>query len=334
MPTRIQPRRGNASAWTSANPVLAEGEFGIELDTKQIKIGDGTTAWNSLAYQTFGGATDTILLNDGVNPSAPATGLRLYAQTRAGRRLPTFMGPSGLDSPLQPGLFANGIVTIAPSATTAFSVWGGPTFTAVGTVSHPTLAATTVLKEGVRRAIVTSATTANSASELRIAATLCYRGDQPGFGGFWQRWRWGKNTAVANQRTAVGLWSATGATATTQSPSSLTSCIFMGNDSADTNFQIMHNDASGTCTKVDLGASFPVSNTTGIYDFDLFAAPNAASVGWRVKNLVSGAEATGFITTDLPPTTTFLVPHAYANNGGTAAAVVLDFYRYYLETDY
>jgi peptidyl-tRNA hydrolase len=49
---------------------------------------------------------------------------------------------------------------------------------------------------------------------------------------------------------------------------------------------------------------------------------------------VSGAEATGTITTDLPGSTTFLAPHAYANNGGTAAAVVLDFYRYYLETDY
>jgi len=48
--TQIQIRRGTASQWTSANPTLAAGEWGFETDTKKGKIGDGTTAWNSLAY--------------------------------------------------------------------------------------------------------------------------------------------------------------------------------------------------------------------------------------------------------------------------------------------
>lgn len=47
---RIQLRRGTAAAWTSANPVLALGEPGIETDTGYEKIGDGTSNWNSLAY--------------------------------------------------------------------------------------------------------------------------------------------------------------------------------------------------------------------------------------------------------------------------------------------
>ena len=46
----IQLRRDTASAWTAANPILAQGELGLETDTDQIKVGDGTTAWNSLAY--------------------------------------------------------------------------------------------------------------------------------------------------------------------------------------------------------------------------------------------------------------------------------------------
>lgn len=50
MPTKIQLRRGTASQWSSANPTLAAGEIGIELDTKQFKIGDGTSLWNNLAY--------------------------------------------------------------------------------------------------------------------------------------------------------------------------------------------------------------------------------------------------------------------------------------------
>jgi hypothetical protein len=50
MANRIQLRRGSATQWSNANPTLAQGELGIELDTGRIKIGDGVTAWNSLRY--------------------------------------------------------------------------------------------------------------------------------------------------------------------------------------------------------------------------------------------------------------------------------------------
>lgn len=48
--TRIQLRHDIAANWTLVNPVLLEGEVGIETDTGKQKFGDGTTAWNSLAY--------------------------------------------------------------------------------------------------------------------------------------------------------------------------------------------------------------------------------------------------------------------------------------------
>ena len=48
--TQIQIRRGTAAQWTSANPTLAAGEWGYETDTNKGKIGNGSTAWNSLAY--------------------------------------------------------------------------------------------------------------------------------------------------------------------------------------------------------------------------------------------------------------------------------------------
>ena len=51
MANRIQLRRGGAQEWANANPTLAQGELGIELDTGRIKIGDGVTAWNSLRYE-------------------------------------------------------------------------------------------------------------------------------------------------------------------------------------------------------------------------------------------------------------------------------------------
>ena len=61
MPTTIQFRRGTAAEWTSANSVLASGEPGFETDTLKFKIGDGTTAWNSLAYEGGGASAFTDL---------------------------------------------------------------------------------------------------------------------------------------------------------------------------------------------------------------------------------------------------------------------------------
>jgi hypothetical protein len=52
--TLIQVRRDTAANWTSANPTLSAGEIGWESDTRKIKFGDGSTAWNSLSYETFG----------------------------------------------------------------------------------------------------------------------------------------------------------------------------------------------------------------------------------------------------------------------------------------
>tara|TARA_Y100000287_G_scaffold85379_1_gene67803 strand:+ start:297 stop:3224 length:2928 start_codon:yes stop_codon:yes gene_type:complete len=50
MVARIQIRRDTAGDWTAANPTLSAGEMGWESDTSKAKIGDGSTAWNSLGY--------------------------------------------------------------------------------------------------------------------------------------------------------------------------------------------------------------------------------------------------------------------------------------------
>lgn len=48
---QIYARRGTASAWSVSNPILASGECGLETDTGLKKWGNGTQAWNALAYE-------------------------------------------------------------------------------------------------------------------------------------------------------------------------------------------------------------------------------------------------------------------------------------------
>lgn len=56
MPSQIQLRRDTAANWTANNPILAQGEYGLETDNLgtnnvQYKIGDGVTNWASLPFK-------------------------------------------------------------------------------------------------------------------------------------------------------------------------------------------------------------------------------------------------------------------------------------------
>lgn len=48
----INIRRDTAANFTSANPTLQLGEIAYETDTGNFKVGNGSTAWTSLAYST------------------------------------------------------------------------------------------------------------------------------------------------------------------------------------------------------------------------------------------------------------------------------------------
>lgn len=71
-----------AIGWTTTNDILAKGRPGYEQDTGKFKIGDGATAWNSLAYACYTPAqTDALLalkLSVGTTTSSIAEGVNQY----------------------------------------------------------------------------------------------------------------------------------------------------------------------------------------------------------------------------------------------------------------
>ena len=68
MAVQIQLRRGTAAQWTVINPVLAQGEMAVELDTGKFKIGDGIKDWNALPYPSNIGTLGSITDISAVNP--------------------------------------------------------------------------------------------------------------------------------------------------------------------------------------------------------------------------------------------------------------------------
>lgn len=134
MAVKIQFRRGTASEWNLANPILSQGEAGFETDTGRFKVGNGLTPWNSLVYSSGvtgpTGPTPTVTvgttttLNPGVNASVANSGTATAAILNFG--IPQgATGPQGAIGPTGP-IGPQGI-TGPTGATGAASQVTGPT---------------------------------------------------------------------------------------------------------------------------------------------------------------------------------------------------------------
>jgi hypothetical protein len=304
--------------------------------------GDADLVWDKTTNAMTLGGTDTgiVLVGATNEPSATTSGqLRFYAKSVAGRMLFKFRGPIGTDKAFQPSFFSGAPRYVLPQSDSGNSEAGlGSQMNCTGPqVNTIPAAASTNLRTSSKRLELASVAGANSAACLRGPSTnslYFWRGNAAGLGGFFSSHRFAVSTTTANQQLFIGLWDRTTNPAGTQVPSNQTNIIGAGWDSADTNLQIMHNDSGGTATKVDLGASFPANNTTAIYDMKLYAEPNGSNVLYEVTRLDTGTVTTGTLSTNLPSNTTFLTYGMYINNGGTAASAAMDFFHFYIETDY
>ncbi len=293
----------------------------------------------------FAGAADVeieggqLRLPGIATPTAPsAGGVKLFGRDFGGRFLPAIIGPMGVDTSLQPFLAGNKIGMFLPNGgSTTVTSWG-IAYTTAGTAT--TSAFSTSSRYGYMRGIeylVTVAATNAIASIRGATAQFTCGAPSAGNGGFHNVWRWGPATGVATSTTRAFAGMGMNGAPTDVEPSTQTHICGMGWDAADTNIQFMHNDGSGTATKIDLGASFPVPTVdrTSMYEVSTFSPPGTTqSVSYRVVDLVSGATASGTITTDLPGSSTGICPRLYMSVGGTSSVVGIKIVSNYIETDY
>jgi hypothetical protein len=294
---------------------------------------------------SFAGAADVeieggqLRLPAIATPTAPAAGgVKMFGRDLAGRILPAIIGPSGLDTSLQPFFGRNKIGLFAPGGNGGADTQMGLVVTATGTASGENVATTNLHNYMRRRSWAAAASTTAVVGIRGAALQFTIGGPSAGLGGFHMVWRWGPSTGVSNasHRAFVGMRNSIAAP-TDVNPSTLTQICGMGYDTADANIQFMHNDGTGTATKIDLGAGFPKPNAdrTSVYEIALFARPGTTqSVTYEVTNLVSGAVATGTVTTDLPSTTTLINPYSYMSVGGVNSVIGFATMGLYIETDY
>jgi hypothetical protein len=118
MAMRIQFRRGTASQWASANPVLADGELGLETDTLKFKIGNGSSTWSSLSYS-----------------SLPSTSVDASTATTKG----DILVATGASTLARLGVGSSGQALVADSSTATGVKWADVTPTGAGDADQAVL---------------------------------------------------------------------------------------------------------------------------------------------------------------------------------------------------
>jgi len=326
-----------ASGGGSANFLRADGTWAAPAG--------GTPGGSSGEVQynnagAFAGAADVeieggqLRLPAIATPTTPAAGgIKLFTKTALGQRdWPHILLPNGKEFGLQESLCEFQINQFRPNSySTGVLGDGSLAQTATGTATAGVAQANNLFVMFPRIEARVGAPATNAVAGFRAAGNFARIGrDANAPGGFYSTQMWGPSTGLPNSthRAFCGHSNNTAAP-TDVEPSSLTDMIGMGWDAADTNVQIMHNDGSGTATKIDLGANFPVPNTTNgaVYQLELFS-PNdlAQSVEYRVTlfnttDKTAAFETTGTITTNIPAVATLLSPRTWCSVGGTSSIV-------------
>lgn len=268
----------------------------------------------------------------------PADHGLLYARNIAGRTMPKWMGPSGVDYPLQSHFGFNSIAKWVGGATTTIgtfaAVIGAMPYSAGGSAGLATIAMTS-LRNQTYRAVLSTTTTAGTLAYIRGNSGRIARGNAAGLGGFFLIHRFAlSGTLQSGMRFFAGIQD-TAANPTNVDPTTATTPgkVGLAINANTGNWNIVHNLSGAAPTVVPLGASFPVNNTD-LIELTLFAKPNDTVITYRVTNWSTGAQTTGTISTNLPANTTFMVPSVWITNNAAAAVASFDYISTYVETDY
>lgn len=268
-------------------------------------------------------------------PAQPsADNMRLYGKKLASRMMAAFKSLLEVDQLLQTYV-GDGQTSLwlANNGTTSLTTIAASTPTTAGTATNGNIALTSKVQSinAVEFLVTTAATTA--VASFRYTAPQWVRGNTVG-GGFFFHMRCAPATGASNtsMRYFMGMRQATAAP-TDVEPSTTVHCIGFGWDSADANCQIFTNDGTGTATKTDLGASWPVPVTdrAAMYDLFIFAPPNNSNVYVTVIDLADGKAYSNSFSADIPPQTTYLTPTSYASVGGVSSVVGIRFASCFIE---
>ena len=322
----------------TSGAVTGVHSYGIDL-TGPTSLNGGTntavevaTGWN-IGVDIQSGGIQLAAQSDPASPAA--SNLSIYAKSVAGLVIPEWLSPTDQNTPFQPGLGFNRVAYSEPNGVancTSGSTGFGSTSVGGTTCTAPAPSSTS-LYTSVRLENFSTGTTAGTVNYQKQDVLQVWRGNAAGLGGYFYTMRFGLNTLQSGNRAFVGLADSVG-TPTNVDPTTNTTPGKLGMainaNSGDWNFV---NNITGTApTVTNLGSSFPV-NTTDLFELIIYCPEDGSTITYRITDETTGVQTTGSISTNIPAATTFMAPLLWITNNATAAAAILSFNGWYLQSD-
>ena len=193
-----------------------------------------------------------------------------------------------------------------------------------GTITHAALN-TASLRQSLPRFTLTSGAEAGSSCEIRGHNLLMTRGDAAGIGGFSYRSVFSVAGTTSARRGFIGMRGSGTAWPGAGFPPNGVALLFgVGFDAAShTTYQIAHSAHSNNSgSYVDTG--IPLGNPESVLELTLSCPPNGDAIYWALKDINSGASASGSISSNIPNKQTFYSLRARMDNNAAAVAVSCD----------
>jgi hypothetical protein len=291
------------------------------------------------------------------DPASPAADLRLYAKSRAGRRMLNMVGPNGVDVGIQPALFGNSIAVLAPGAHSSTAGYTGTgtllstntttNVTALGasffggssattaTITSPAITATSTYTR-MRRILMSTGTAATNQSAIwsSVSTSTTANITSPLVSlpntGFFMFARFAIDTYVSTSQMFIGLASTYTGTGITADPTTWANSVGITKDTANTTGWIINHRSATTAVPTATGVAFTAGQ---ILDFTAFMPPNGTSITYRLSNAETGAILVNNIAVsgNLPTGPLGFRAHIRSTAGTTAKILALN--KFYLETD-
>lgn len=318
---------------TTGDPTGTNG--GMYYNSNDLKF----RCYRNGAWENCGAYQDVMTLTAQADPAAPTAGtLNFYAKLIAGRMMPKWKAPSGVDTSFQSSLGFNTIQLWTPSLTSTGvgfgTVWPAGTGTFLNVV--PTAGTATQLRRSRFTNVVTTTNqilgiTASTAAQI----PSFWLGNSAGNGGFFFQTRFTTELVPATTiRLFVGLTSmTTGASAADTVTGNVAGLSHITTDNITTMAFMTRNNTTTTRATFTV----PTIASGNAYDFTMYAKPNDTVIYYRLVNLLDGSVIVDSSTsTTLPINTAFMGPQVQMSNGTanlTVTTTAIAINKIYIESD-
>lgn len=301
----------------TANPSsLSTGDFWFRSDEGKFRYYDGSVARAFVTEALAQTLTNKTLVDPIVGTQA--------ASDNSTKAASTAFVKTETDNLTHRFVVNDAHVVLPTWGTTTLNVVSGLGYTVAGSGALRNFADTNLFTRTQRTAWATTSTAGTTNSGRQITGYFTRNTEFE----YITKFGSADNASTLGNRAYIGISKANETNA--PEPSVMVNCVGMVMLASSTNWHIIHNDASGTATTIDLGSDYP-ANTVSTDMYQLKIKTVSTGIEVTVKRLGTAFTYTTTLTTDIPAASQVLATYIAVNNNTNAAVFAVDWAGHYIK---